>query len=77
MEFNILKIYLAIPIFCNENDLHKIHPHLKTSPMSFEYQKYKFIDGELKPDKYSITKGRQPNTGYSDHFPIKCISEIH
>ena len=61
----------------SETDPKKTHPHLKMSPMSFEYQEFKFIDGELKPDKFSITPGRQPNTGYSDHFPIKCIMEIH
>ena len=61
----------------DEKDPNKIHPHLKMSPMSFEYQKFVMNNGVLEPYKYSITKGRQPNTGYSDHFPVKCIMEIH
>jgi hypothetical protein len=50
---------------------------MKASPMNFEYQKYyRDREGKMQPDKlYSITKGREANTGYSDHFPIQCVIE--
>jgi hypothetical protein len=49
----------------------KIHPVYKESPMRFEYKKIK-SDGE--PDK--LPQGREPLTGYSDHFPIQSSIDI-
>lgn len=49
----------------------KIHPIFKESPMSFEYIKKK-ANGEL--EKFQV--GRDPLTGFSDHFPIQSVINI-
>jgi len=49
----------------------KIHPIFKESPMSFEYIKKK-ANGE--PEKFQV--GRDPLTGFSDHFPIQSVINI-
>ncbi|MDQ3869585.1 MAG: hypothetical protein M3250_08510 [Thermoproteota archaeon] len=46
----------------------KIHPILKESPMSFEYIKKK-ANGEPE----NLPAGRDPLTGFSDHFPIQAV----
>lgn len=58
-------------------DIEKLHPVESVSPMEFCYQKY-FQDSkkERKDDKKSIPLCREPNTGYSDHFPIQCSIDI-
>jgi hypothetical protein len=52
-------------------DQNKIHPIFKESPMSFEYIKKK-ANGE--PEKFPA--GREPLTGFSDHFPIQSVINI-
>jgi hypothetical protein len=49
----------------------KIHPMLKQSPMSFEYIKKK-VNGEPE----NLPSGRDPLTGFSDHFPIQSVINI-
>ena len=52
-------------------DKNKIHPIFKDSPMSFEYIKKK-LSGE--PENFPV--GRDPLTGFSDHFPIQSVINI-
>lgn len=55
----------------------KPHPILKSSPMGFVYSWQRFKStGKTKPDEYFEKNVRTPNTGYSDHFPVKCILKI-
>ena len=49
----------------------KIHPIHKQSPMSFEYIKKK-VNGEPE----NLPSGRDPLTGFSDHFPIQSVINI-
>jgi hypothetical protein len=49
----------------------KIHPIFKESPMPFEYIKKK-ANGE--PENLPV--GRDPLTGFSDHFPIQSVINI-
>ena len=49
----------------------KIHPIHKQSPMSFEYIKKK-VNGEAE----NLPSGRDPLTGFSDHFPIQSVINI-
>jgi hypothetical protein len=49
----------------------KIHPIFKESPMLFEYIK-KDANGE--PENLPV--GREPLTGFSDHFPIQSVINI-
>ena len=49
----------------------KIHPIHKQSPMSFEYIKKK-VNGEPE----NLPGGRDPLTGFSDHFPIQSVINI-
>jgi hypothetical protein len=50
----------------------KIHPVYKESPMRFEYTKKKPESGQFE----SVSPGREPFTGFSDHFPIQSIINI-
>jgi len=58
-------------------NLERAHPALKISPMPFEYFRM-FRDENNSPRviKKSIPRWREPNTGYSDHFPILAIIDI-
>jgi hypothetical protein len=69
MDLNQVKIFkektntiYGYPISINESD---------GRPMSFEW---------IRKDKYGrpmeIRKGREPNTGYSDHFPIQGVIKM-
>jgi endonuclease/exonuclease/phosphatase family protein len=55
----------------------KAHPALKIAPTPFEYYKT-FMDENNKLHRIdkSIPRWREPNTGYSDHFPIQGIINI-
>lgn len=55
-------------------DKSRIHPLMEGIPMEFVFLRYYYNQdtGEYKPDNKSIPRGRDPNTGYSDHFPIQC-----
>jgi hypothetical protein len=55
-------------------DKSRIHPFLKGTPMEFVFLRYYYNQdtGEYKSDNKSIPRGRESNTGYSDHFPIQC-----
>lgn len=58
-------------------DKTKIHPSLKNNPMEFLYQKKYYNENtkQYEEDK-NFPKGREKNTGYSDHFPILCVLDI-
>lgn len=58
-------------------NLQRAHPALKISPMPFEHFRM-FRDENNSPRviKKSIPRWREPNTGYSDHFPILAIIDI-
>jgi len=58
-------------------DKTKIHPSLKNNPMEFVYQKKSYNDNTKQfEDDRNFQKGREMNTGYSDHFPIMCIIDL-
>ena len=58
-------------------DRTKIHPSLKNNPMEFAYQKKYYNENSKQyEDDKSLPKGREKNTGYSDHFPIMCIVDL-
>ena len=58
-------------------DKTKIHPSLKNNPMEFVYQKKYYNENSKQyEDDKNLPKGREKNTGYSDHFPIMCILDL-
>jgi hypothetical protein len=64
-------------IRANYNNNQKPHPILKSSPMNFLYSYQKVDKKDMLPkDIFFDNNVRTPNTGYSDHFPIKCVIKI-
>jgi Endonuclease/Exonuclease/phosphatase family len=58
-------------------DLERAHPALKVGPMPFEYYRmYKDKNNNPHVNERSIPRWREPNTGYSDHFPIQGTIDI-
>lgn len=58
-------------------DKTKIHPSLKDNPTEFVFQKKYYNDNtkQYEIDK-NFPRGRENNSGYSDHFPIMCILDV-
>ena len=79
MDLNEIKIdkstkmsnHILVGNFEPTGQENKIHPIFKESPMPFEYMKKK-ANGE--PENLPV--GRDPLTGFSDHFPIQSVINI-
>jgi hypothetical protein len=63
--------HIAASMF-DPTEKNKIHPVYKESPMRFEYTKKKLEGGQIE----NVFPGRDPLTGFSDHFPIQSVINI-
>lgn len=57
-------------------DRKKIHPIMKDKTMPFVFRQY-YLDDTYQRKEKNMPLAREPQTGYSDHFPIQCVININ